>query len=66
MQKKLSIINLISVVLVIAVNYMSQTLRINDTTIGEISQRYSNLFTPASYAFAIWGLIFLGLMAYSL
>jgi len=54
------------VVLVIVVNYISQALRINDTTIGEISQRYTNLFTPASYAFAIWGLIFLGLMAYAL
>ena len=53
-------------VLVIAVNYISQAVRINDTTIGELSQRYSNLFTPASYAFAIWGLIFLSLLAYAL
>jgi hypothetical protein len=66
MQKKLSILNLLSVILVIAVNYISQAVRINDTTIGELSQRYSNLFTPASYAFAIWGLIFLGLLAYAL
>lgn len=66
MQKKLSILNLLSVILVIAVNYISQAVRINDTTIGELSQRYTNLFTPASYAFAIWGLIFLGLLAYSL
>ncbi|MCK0132857.1 tryptophan-rich sensory protein [Arenibacter sp. S6351L] len=66
MQKKLSIINLLSVILVIAVNYVSQAVRINDTTIGELSQRYTNLFTPASYAFAIWGLIFLGLLAYAL
>ncbi|MCM4171754.1 hypothetical protein DHD32_09690 [Arenibacter sp. TNZ] len=65
MQRKLSIINLLSVVLVIAVNYISQAVRINDTTIGELSQRYTNLFTPASYAFAIWGLIFLGLLAYA-
>lgn len=66
MQRKLSIINLLSVVLVIAVNYISQAVRINDTTIGELSRRYANLFTPASYAFAIWGLIFLGLLAYAL
>ena len=66
MQKKLSIINLLSVILVIAINYISQAVRINDTTIGELSQRYSNLFTPASYAFAIWGLIFLSLLAYAL
>jgi len=66
MQKKLAFLNLLSVILVIAVNYISQAVRINDTTIGELSQRYSNLFTPASYAFAIWGLIFLGLLAYAL
>lgn len=66
MQKKLSIINLLSVILVIAVNYISQAVRINDTTIGELSQRYVNLFTPASYAFAIWGLIFLSLLAYAI
>ncbi|NHF60609.1 tryptophan-rich sensory protein [Flavobacteriaceae bacterium TP-CH-4] len=65
MKKRLALLNLLSVVLVIAVNYLSQALRLNNTTIGEISVRYDNLFTPASYAFAIWGLIFLGLLAYA-
>ncbi|MEP3378966.1 MAG: tryptophan-rich sensory protein, partial [Maribacter dokdonensis] len=60
MKKKLSILNLVSVVLVIAVNYISQAFSLNDTTIGEMSRRYDNLFTPAGYAFAIWGIIFLG------
>ncbi len=66
MKKKLALLNLCSVILVIAVNYISQALRLNNTTIGEISGRYDNLFTPASYAFAIWGLIFLGLLAYGI
>ena len=65
MKKRLSIINLFSVILVIAVNYISQALRLNDTTIGEISGKYDNLFTPAGYAFAIWGVIFLGMFAYA-
>lgn len=64
MKKKLAILNLISVILVIGINYISQALRLNNTTIGEISGKYDNLFTPASYAFAIWGVIFLGLFAY--
>ncbi len=64
MKKKLSILNLASVLFVIAVNYISQAIRINETTIGEVSNKYFNLFTPASYAFAIWGLIFLALIAY--
>ncbi|MFT5738274.1 MAG: hypothetical protein ACJAU2_000819 [Maribacter sp.] len=66
MKKTLAFLNLLSVILVIAVNYISQALRLNDTTIGEISRKYDNLFTPASYAFAIWGIIFLGLIAYGI
>lgn len=66
MKKTFAILNLLSVVFVIAVNYVSQALRLNNATIGEISKTYDNLFTPADYAFAIWGLIFLGLFAYSI
>lgn len=66
MKKKLAVLNLASVILVIAINYISQAIRINETTIGEVSNKYFNLFTPASYAFAIWGLIFIALMAYGI
>ncbi|MFD0796192.1 tryptophan-rich sensory protein [Maribacter chungangensis] len=66
MKKTLAILNLLSVILVIGVNYISQALRLNNTTIGEISKQYDNLFTPASYAFAIWGIIFIGLLAYGI
>lgn len=66
MKKTLALLNLSSVLLVIIVNYISQALSFNDTTIGEISARYVNLFTPASYAFAIWGLIFSSLLAYGI
>ena len=65
MKKKLAILNLLSVLLVIAVNGLSQAQRWNDTTIGEMSSNYDNLFTPAGYAFSIWGMIFLGLFAYA-
>jgi hypothetical protein len=66
MKKRLSILNLISVIIVIAVNYITQVFRINETTIGEVSNKYFNLMTPASYAFAIWGIIFLSLIAYGI
>ncbi|SDD59980.1 hypothetical protein SAMN05421636_101161 [Pricia antarctica] len=66
MKKRFALLNLLSVVLVIAVNYVSQAIRINETTIGEVSNKYFNLFTPAAYAFAIWGLIFLVLLAYGI
>lgn len=64
--RKLVLINLWSVILAVSVNYISQSLRLNGTTIGEVSARYENLFTPASYAFAIWGAIFLGLLLFAL
>lgn len=66
MKKTLAIVNLFSVILVLLVNGLSQSQRWNDTTIGEMSDQYENLFTPAGYAFAIWGVIFIMLIAYAL
>ena len=66
MKKKLALFNLLSVILVLVVNGLSQTQRWNDTTIGEMSAKYDNLFTPAGYAFSIWGLIFLFLLGYAI
>jgi len=65
-KKTLAILNLLSVISVVAVNYISNAIRLNDTTIAEVSRQYDNLFTPASYAFAIWGLIFVSILAYSI
>ena len=59
------ILNALSVILVLTVNYTSQVFKFNDTTIAEMSDKYDNLFTPAGYAFSIWGLIFLNLIIYS-
>lgn len=64
--KKLAILNLLSIILVITVNYISQAIRVNQTTIGEMSEKYENLFTPADYAFSIWGVIFLGLLGFAI
>lgn len=64
MKKTLAIINFLSVILVLVVNGLSQSQRWNNTTVGEISNKFGNLFTPAPYAFSIWGLIFLMLIFY--
>lgn len=64
--KALSILNLIVTLFFIAWNGISQTGMIYDQNIGDLSAKYDNLFTPASYAFSIWGLIFLMLLAYSI
>ncbi len=65
MKKTYAIVNFFSVLLVLAINGLSQAQRWNNTTIGEQSDKFENLFTPAGYAFSIWGLIFLMLVGYS-
>lgn len=62
--KAKAIINALSVVLVLMVNYYSQAFGINGNSVGGLSGEYANLFTPAGYAFAIWGIIFLLLIGY--
>ncbi len=54
--------NLLLILFVIAWNYYVNTGNINGQTVGELSDKYANLFTPAGYAFSIWGIIFIGLL----
>jgi len=44
---------------VLVVNTLSGIGLINGIKPGEVSDLYQNLFTPASYTFSIWGLIYL-------
>ena len=64
-QQALSTVNMIAVLLTISINYYSQIHGINGNRVGEISAKYSNLFTPAGYAFAIWGIIFIALFIFA-
>ncbi len=64
MKKTLQIANIIGFVLVVIVNALGGVGAINDTTIAEISNANHNLFTPAGYAFSIWGLIYLLLLGF--
>ncbi|WP_307457747.1 tryptophan-rich sensory protein [Chryseobacterium sp. SORGH_AS_0447] len=50
--------------LTIGINYLSNTGSINNETMASISGKYHNLFTPAGYAFSIWGPIYLGLLGF--
>ena len=49
---------------VIAVNGAANALPINGLTTGAVSDLYPNLFTPAGFAFSIWGLIYSGLLVF--
>ena len=66
MKKLLAILNLISIIALIFWNYYINTKGINGNTVGTLSDEYSNLFTPAGYAFSIWGIIFLGLLLHGI
>lgn len=62
MNKIIAIINAIILAIAIYWNYYTASVGYKGKSIGELSDKYYNLFTPADYAFSIWGLIFLGLI----
>ena len=64
MKKTFQISNIIALLLTIAVNYLSSAGIFNGVTVADISDQYHNYFTPAGYAFSIWGVIYLGLLAF--
>ena len=49
----------------LTVNAMANILPFNGQTTGEISDRFPIRFVPAGYVFSIWGLIYLGLLAFA-
>jgi hypothetical protein len=63
MKKTYAILNFLSIIGVIFWNYYINTRGINGNTVGSLSDEYANLFTPAGYAFSIWGIIFIALFA---
>ena len=58
--------NLLSVLLALTVNVLASTLPLNGQSTGEISDRFSVYFVPAGYVFAIWGVIYLGWLAFTI
>lgn len=50
---------------VIAFNWLAAKGYVNNVTPEIISDRYPTFITPAGYAFAIWSLIYLGLIVFS-
>ncbi|MFD1063296.1 tryptophan-rich sensory protein [Winogradskyella litorisediminis] len=64
MKKVLQITNGVAFVSTVFINYLSNTGVLNNTTIGEVSDSYKSLFTPAGYTFAIWGIIYLMLAGF--
>jgi len=57
---------LLSTVFALAVNAAANALPLNGRNTAEISDSFNVLFVPAGYVFSIWGLIYVGLVAYTI
>lgn len=60
------IITILVTLQMVAINALANILPINGQQTGEISDRFNVYFVPAGYVFAIWGVIYLGLAAYTI
>lgn len=64
MKKILQLTNFFALTGTVVINYLSNTGIFNGNTMATVSAKYQNFFTPAGYAFSIWGLIYLGLLGF--
>jgi hypothetical protein len=60
------IANLVSVIIALTVNILASALPLNGQNTGEISDRFQVYFVPAGYVFAIWGIIYIGWIAFTI
>jgi benzodiazapine receptor len=58
-------VNVVAALMTIAINGLANALPLNGQNTGEISDRFQVYFVPAGYVFSIWGLIYLGLVAFA-
>ena len=59
------IVNVLAVIVMITINILANALPINGQNTGEISDRFQVFFVPAGYVFSIWGVIYIGLLAFA-
>lgn len=56
----------LATVATIAINILANALPFNNRDTGSISDSFDVFFVPAGYVFSIWGVIYLGLIAYTI
>jgi hypothetical protein len=59
------IVNVLAVIITITINILANALPINGQNTGEISDRFPVFFVPSGYVFSIWGVIYIGLIAFA-
>lgn len=62
--RTLAILNALTFFIQLGVSWLTQFRMINSEDVGQVSDKYPTLFTPAGITFAIWGLIYLSLGAF--
>ena len=60
------IVAVIATLITLVINALANALPINGQTTGEISDGFEVFFVPAGYVFSIWGVIYLGLIAFTI
>jgi hypothetical protein len=60
------IVVFLSYIIMVVTNSLANILPINGKGTGEVSDSYQNLFAPAGITFAIWGVIYLLLLVYTI
>ena len=50
----------------LTINILSNALPLNGLTTGEVSDSFQVYFVPAGYVFSIWGLIYIGMIAFTI
>jgi translocator protein len=63
---KIKLINIITTVIMLVANGLATGLSLGGRTTGQISDSFPVLFTPAGYVFSIWGIIYIGLIGFSI
>ena len=56
---------ILTVLATLIVNVLANVLPLNGLNTGQISDRFHVYFVPAGYVFSIWGVIYIGLIAYA-
>lgn len=64
MKKTVQLTNIVGFIITLYINYATSTGVINNTTQADVSDAYATLFTPAGYAFSIWGFIYVLLFGF--
>src|SRR5512135_3872901 len=58
--------NLVTMLIALSVNILANALPLNGQNTGAISDRFKVYFVPAGYVFAIWGVVYIGWIAFAI